>query len=156
MAAKMIPANQHPAYDPFLRMIKVHVPKHAVQAKMKAAGLNVAVLEQNDLLVPIGQGKQVLVSVNTTGQKLPTPKIFRVFNRVMSHTAYTFHYSHNVNVTHIRTHYFQKASAHMTALSKFDTSVLKPPVGGTIVKTLGDMFLGAVRTAKPGSSGRDV
>ena len=73
----MIPANQHPAYDPFLRMIKVHVPKHAVQAKMKAAGLNVAVLEQNDLLVPIGQGEQVLVSVNTTvDRNCRLPKYF--------------------------------------------------------------------------------
>ena len=59
MAAKMIPANEHPAYSPFLRLLKMRVPKHTVQARMKAAGLNDAVLEQHDMLVPIGQAKRV-------------------------------------------------------------------------------------------------
>lgn len=57
----MISASEHPAYIPFLRMLKMRVPKHAVQAKMQAAGFNVAVLDQQDMLVPTGQGTGVCV-----------------------------------------------------------------------------------------------
>lgn len=51
--AGMVKAQDHPDYASFFKLLKVGVPPFVVQAKVSAAGLNPALIDTPDELIPV-------------------------------------------------------------------------------------------------------